>query len=117
VIGADTPHLSPERVDEAFEALAAADCVLGPARDGGYYLIGLTAPRPGLFQGIAWGTAGVLGATLAAAADLGLRVACLREERDIDERADLEWLAERLLAAPGGCPHTAEVLRDLRRDL
>lgn len=110
VIGTDTPHLPSERVDEAFDALAAADCVLGPARDGGYYLIGLTTPRPELFRGIDWGTASVLADTIAIAAAQGLRVACLREERDIDERADLEWLAEELRSAPARCPHTVPVL-------
>lgn len=116
VIGADTPHLPHERVDEAFEALAATDCVLGPACDGGYYLLGLTAPRPELFRGIAWGTASVFAATVAAAAAQGLRVARLREERDIDERADLEWLAERLRSAPALCPHTVAVLAESTRE-
>jgi rSAM/selenodomain-associated transferase 1 len=110
VIGTDTPHLPPERLDEAFDALAAADCVLGPARDGGYYLIGLTAPRPELFRGIEWGTQSVLAETVAVAAAQGLLVAHLPEERDIDERTDLDWLADALRAVPALCPHTVSVI-------
>ena len=114
-IGTDTPHLPLERIDEAFDALAAADCVLGPSRDGGYYLIGLTARRPELFRGVHWGAASVLAETLAIAAAGGLRVARLPEERDIDERADLEWLAGELRAAPARCPATESVLGELTR--
>jgi len=68
----------------------------------------LTQPRPELFQGIAWGTASVLAETLEAA--VGLRVTRLAEERDIDERVDLDWLAGQLRAAPDRCPHTLAVL-------
>jgi rSAM/selenodomain-associated transferase 1 len=115
VIGTDSPHLPPERIDEAFDALAAADCVLGPARDGGYYLIGLGARRPELFRGIRWGTANVLAETVAAARVAGLRLVQLAEERDIDEREDLVWLAQELRSAPGLCPHTALVLTEPHR--
>jgi glycosyltransferase A (GT-A) superfamily protein (DUF2064 family) len=89
--------------------------VLGPARDGGYYLIGLGARRPELFRGITWGTANVLAETVAAAAALGLRVARLRVERDIDEREDLLWLAEQLGSARVRCPHTAAILAPTTR--
>jgi rSAM/selenodomain-associated transferase 1 len=112
VIGTDSPHIPPERIDEAFAALAGADCVLGPSRDGGYYLIGLTARRAALFEGIDWGTASVFAQTLAAATAHGLGVARLREERDVDERADLAWLAQELRSAPGLCPHTGAVLSE-----
>jgi rSAM/selenodomain-associated transferase 1 len=110
VIGSDSPHVPPARIDAGFEALSTADCVLGPAHDGGYYLIGLAAARPELFRGITWGTASVLAETRAVAAAEGLRVGLLPVERDIDERADLEWLAEELRTAPARCPRTFAVL-------
>src|SRR5204862_2374236 len=72
-IGADAPHVPAAPLAEAAAALAGrADVVLGPAADGGYYLIGLRRPAPGLFAGIAWSTAGVLAATRARAAAAGL---------------------------------------------
>ena len=64
VIGTDCPELDSTILGEAFESLSHADVVLGPAIDGGYYLIGLNANRPELFCGIDWGTENVLRQTL-----------------------------------------------------
>src|SRR5262249_26894266 len=64
VIGSDCPDLTPALVREALAALADVDLVLGPARDGGYYLIGLRRPSPDLFVGIPWSTDQVLAQTL-----------------------------------------------------
>jgi len=55
LIGSDIPLLSPEILEEARAAIMDHPVVLGPGRDGGYYLIGLKQPRPELFAGIAWG--------------------------------------------------------------
>ena len=58
LIGSDLPDLTPAIIRESFERLTDHDLVLGPARDGGYYLIGLKANRPELFGNpIIWGTA------------------------------------------------------------
>ena len=71
------------------------DVVLGPATDGGYYLLGLRALRPELFAHKNWSTATVLAETLADVRRLGLRVALLPELRDVDTAADLAaWRAE-----------------------
>ncbi|MBT5322600.1 MAG: DUF2064 domain-containing protein, partial [Verrucomicrobiales bacterium] len=74
----------------AAKALQARDAVIGPATDGGYWLIGLNAPCPALFEGIEWSTGGVLQSTLAKADEAGLSVQLLRELGDVDTGADWE---------------------------
>ena len=96
LIGTDSPGLSPRILGDAFDALDAADLVLGPATDGGYYLIGLRHPAPALFERMPWGTAAVREETLSRAARLGLRVRLLEELDDVDEPADLPvWYGAR----------------------
>ncbi len=65
LLGADIPGLLPRHLLAAAEALAHAPAVIGPAEDGGYWLLGLSAPAPELFIDIAWGTSTVFAATLA----------------------------------------------------
>lgn len=89
VIGTDCPELETARLVEAFTTLEHADIVLGPAHDGGYYLIGLSQPRPELFQSIAWGTAHVLRQTLEAAQNSNCSVRLLDPLGDIDHPEDL----------------------------
>jgi rSAM/selenodomain-associated transferase 2/rSAM/selenodomain-associated transferase 1 len=88
-IGTDCPELSPGRLAEAGAALERADVVIGPALDGGYYLIGMKQHQPELFREIAWGTERVLRQTRARAKQLGLRVRLLPALSDIDEPEDL----------------------------
>jgi rSAM/selenodomain-associated transferase 1 len=99
--GTDLPALPGAYLDEAARTLmeGVADLVLGPAEDGGYYLIGLTRPAPALFSGIAWSTADVLEATRARADALGLRVRLLPSWHDVDTPADLARLRRQLPAA------------------
>ena len=89
VIGTDTPSVTAQTVTRAIGALDSADVVLGPARDGGYYLMALREPRPGLFAGIPWSTESVLAETLARCTALGLSVTLLEVESDIDTAEDL----------------------------
>jgi rSAM/selenodomain-associated transferase 1 len=111
VIGADAPHLPAARLAEAAAALAgAADVALGPALDGGYYLIGLAAPAPSLFVGLAWGTSSVLAETLERAHGLGLRTHLLPPGFDVDQAADLVRLREVLAAGDIALDHTRWVL-------
>ena len=70
-------------------ALATHDVVVGPADDGGYYLLGLRELQPALFENKDWSTATVLPDTLADAARLGLRVAQLSTLHDVDSGRDL----------------------------
>ena len=89
IIGTDCPGLRASHLTQAFAELETADLVLGPATDGGYYLLGLRQPRPELFANKAWSTDSVLADTLADARRLGLRVALLPELHDVDTAADL----------------------------
>jgi len=89
VIGTDCPGLSAELLRQAFDQLLSHDMVVGPADDGGYYLIGMTELHPALFANKAWSTATVLPDTLADAARLGLRVAQLPTLHDVDSAQDL----------------------------
>ena len=94
IVGTDTPSLPLERYQQALTALESHDLVLGPALDGGYYLIGLNRPTPGLFTGIPWSTDQVLALTQKKAGALGLKTALLESWRDIDTISDLEALIE-----------------------
>ena len=95
IIGTDCPGLSAELLRQAFAALATHDVVVGPADDGGYYLLGLRELQPALFENKDWSTATVLSATLADAARLGLRVAQLPTLHDVDSGRDLAtWRGE-----------------------
>lgn len=89
-IGTDCPDLSAPLLDQAFRELQHHDLVLGPASDGGYYLIGMRRLIPQLFISIEWSTATVLERTLAIAAELNLSVALLPVLSDVDYPADLE---------------------------
>ena len=84
-VGADCPDLDAAWLGTAAARLDKADIVIGPARDGGYYLIGLRRPTPAVFEGIPWGTSGVLQETLARVRDLDAEVALLAEKEDIDD--------------------------------
>src|SRR5262249_19825135 len=75
IVGADCPALDASALDDAFDALATREGVLGPARDGGYYLVGLRCRAPGLFRDIDWSTSRVLDQTLQRATEAGLTIA------------------------------------------
>lgn len=94
VVGSDCPRLSAPIMRDALRRLSAADVVLGPAEDGGYYLIGLRreamkAALPALFSGVPWGTGDVLARTLELAEDAGLGTALLERLPDVDRPEDL----------------------------
>jgi len=90
LIGSDCPGLEVSTLEEAFRALDTAEVVFGPARDGGYYLLGLTRPVPGLFRNIPWGTGDVLDLSLRQARQSNLSVHLLGTLQDVDEAEDLE---------------------------
>ena len=92
IIGTDAPGVNRRIVTAAFRSLRAHDLVLGPSLDGGYYLIGLSAPQPALFRGIPWSTGDVLRATEAEARVLGLSVRLLEPLRDVDSGSDARAL-------------------------
>jgi rSAM/selenodomain-associated transferase 1 len=100
IIGADCPSISAETIHAAFDALAEHDIVLGPALDGGYYLLGLRRFVPALFQGISWSTSEVLAQTRDAAARAGLSCAMLQPLGDVDRPGDLPACADLLNHTP-----------------
>ncbi len=91
IVGSDIPDIGPGHIAAAFRALGSSDVVLGPAGDGGYWLIGLSngcAARPDMFKGVRWSTPDALKDTIAG---LGRRrIALLEELNDVDTGADLE---------------------------
>lgn len=113
-LGSDHPTLPLEWIHQAFEAVErGAPVVLGPAEDGGYYLVALRSDAVSrrLFQGIPWSTAGVLPVTLERCRELGISPELLPEAADVDTPEDLRRLAARLVSGDLGCPRTRELLR------
>lgn len=103
-VGSDSPWMGVQRLRAAFRALVDADVVLGPAADGGYYLVGARRFLPELFEGIPWGSERVLAATLRALRGRRASWRLLPRDFDLDRPADLRR-AERLLhARPELCP-------------
>jgi rSAM/selenodomain-associated transferase 1 len=118
-VDSDSPTLPVDSLAEAAAALATNEVVLGPAQDGGYYLLGTRAHRPSLFEGIEWSGPRVLTQTVAAARRLGLRIHFLASWYDVDIAADLTRLARELAGIPEARPgfprRTAERVRRLCR--
>jgi uncharacterized protein len=102
LIGADCPGITRAILRQAFAALKGHDCILGPALDGGYYLIGLRQDQPEIFSSIPWGTNRVLEHTLGAIERLGLKVSLLETLMDVDRPEDLHTWEEmkRAFSAP-----------------
>ena len=98
LLGADSPSLPPRYLRAAVRALqhGTVDGVIGPSADGGYYLIGLRAPCPALFSGIAWSTPRVLAQTRLRARQAGRRLRLLPAWYDVDTIGDLRRLAAEL---------------------
>jgi rSAM/selenodomain-associated transferase 2/rSAM/selenodomain-associated transferase 1 len=94
VIGSDLPDLPQRLLRDAFARLHGGSnrVVLGPATDGGYYLIGMNRPNPALFDGVEWSTPGVLAQTLDAAKAQDLEIVMLDRWTDVDDAADLDRL-------------------------
>jgi uncharacterized protein len=110
LVGADIPLLNAARITDARNTLlAGGGVVLGPADDGGYYLVGMTQVHRELFDRIAWGTASVLTDTLRVAGQLGLEVRFVGRTYDIDTIDDLRRLERDLATAP------ADVAPSVRR--
>lgn len=95
LIGADCPTLTAGDIEIALEQLSSgSDIVLGPARDGGYYLVGMSTHHAGMFADIPWGTGEVLERTLCQADKLRLQYHLLEPRSDMDTPEDyLAWRA------------------------
>jgi uncharacterized protein len=113
LIGSDIPLLTADHLDEARETLeTTGGVVLGPADDGGYYLIGMRTVHTELFEGVAWGTSSVLTDTLRLADRAGIEARLIRAAYDVDTIEDLRRLERDLSAAsPELAPHVREWFR------
>ncbi len=101
LIGSDLPALPPAYIAAAFAALdAGADVALGPAEDGGYYLVATTQPRPELFAGMTWSTDTVFAQTVQRAEMMGLTQAHTPTWYDVDSVTELLRCARELDATP-----------------
>ncbi|KPK00686.1 MAG: hypothetical protein AMJ60_00040 [Desulfobacterales bacterium SG8_35] len=90
LVGTDCPGLQARHMAEAFAELHHKDLVIGPATDGGYYLVGLSRNEKILFEKIPWGTDAVLAKTLKIAAQKGLSAGLLETLSDVDRPEDLK---------------------------
>lgn len=89
VMGCDVPHVSSDVLKEVYARLLVGESSIGPAEDGGYYVLGLTKMADELFKDKAWGTESVLALTLKAAEQAELELHCLESLNDVDEWPDL----------------------------
>lgn len=110
LIGTDAPTLPASYLGRAAAVLAQADLVLGPAADGGYYLVGVRGSVPAVFQGIPWSTRAVLATTLSACRAAGTRVVMLPPWYDVDTPEDLSVLRAHLRVDPRAAPATSRSL-------
>jgi rSAM/selenodomain-associated transferase 1 len=91
-IGADCPAVDASVIGDAVRHLESHDVAIGPTFDGGYYLLGLNAPQPDLFDTVPWSTADVFRITVDRCRARDLSVALMPPRRDVDTRADIEAL-------------------------
>jgi uncharacterized protein len=112
-IGVDDPRLSREMIEHAFGLLDSCDWILGPARDGGYYLIGCRAAvfNPKIFRDIPWSDSSVFQLTVDRIHQWQNTIALLPERYDIDEMDDLRRFANETREADGALPR---LLREWR---
>jgi hypothetical protein len=106
LVGSDMPALTADHVRDAADTLrASGGVVLGPADDGGYYLIGMREARAALFERIEWGTESVLTDTLRAAERAGVEARLIRTAYDVDTIEDLRRIERDLaMASADTCP-------------
>ena len=107
-IGTDCPLLGIEDLQSAFQALDEYEVVLGPASDGGYYLIGISSLRPELFSRISWGTPDVYRQTVERLQAGSIDWKCLREVFDLDTFEDLVTFHRFVKESPSAFSGSAE---------
>jgi uncharacterized protein len=119
MIGADTPTLPPDALDEALERLGEEGgenrVVIGPTEDGGYYLIGTRRLHARLFEGVNWGTGTVLAETQQRAQTAGVEISLLPEWYDVDTPADLERLKQEVIGGETDARHTRAFFKSIAK--
>lgn len=113
VIGSDCPDLEPDILRQALARLDDTEVVLGPAEDGGYYLVGLRAPKPHLFTKMEWSNAFVFKRTLERMRLRGESFSLLPARADVDTFGDLKSLARRIYGGESAAMHTRAAIEDL----
>jgi rSAM/selenodomain-associated transferase 1 len=115
LIGTDFPDLPGSIIDQAFNGLVAHDAIVGPARDGGYYLIGFRADTfyPDVFIDIPWDTDRVFGKTMRKLKSAGYKIHVLPEWTDIDDYRDLENFIKTNRKGKSIATHTLRYLRKI----
>lgn len=111
IIGADLPGLPASHLVSARAALTRAEVVLGPASDGGFYLLGATRPIAGALEGVAWSAPTTFAQTRAALHRSGCSVGEAPAWFDVDVPNDLSALRALLVERPGAAPQTSAFLR------
>ena len=111
IVAADTPQVPRTTYKAAFTMLSQVDVVLGPAQDGGYYLVGAKTALPELFVGVPMGTDAVLEVTMRRAVRRRLRVGTVPTLRDLDRLEDLQ--AALAAGELDASPRTRSVVADL----
>jgi rSAM/selenodomain-associated transferase 1 len=114
-IGADSPGLPIDRIEQARATLQTSDVVLGPSADGGFYLIGLKHCPEGLLNGIEWSRPSTLEQTIQCLSHQGLSVAVVQDWFDIDTVEDLVKLRALLENHLIECPYTQRALERIGR--
>ena len=117
IIGSDSPTLPVEYVEQAFGLLETNDVVIGPAVDGGFYLLGVGATEVPIFDGMPWSTAGVLDATVARLQTVSARLSLLPPWYDVDSADDWRMLcghvrAMRLAGIDPGVPRVERLMAE-----
>lgn len=115
VIGTDMPQIASATLQAAFDGLTRVECVLGPAEDGGYWLIGLRTRRPELFAGIEWSTPRVFEQTLERVRAAAVTHELLAPDFDIDGAADVARLRQAIARGGALCEATRIALESLAR--
>lgn len=114
LVGVDCPSMSVDDLREASRQLREFDACLGPALNGGYYLIGLRYPQPRLFADVPWTTSGTLAITVDRLLELGMAYRFLRPLPDLDSPEDYLALVRAFCErghVPGDCPRLYTLLR------
>jgi len=112
IVGTDCLTLTERDINKAFQKLENHDCILGPSRDGGYYLIALKSPHRKLFEGIDWSTESVLKQTLRGARQLNKKTFLLKNREDIDTTVHLKRFS-RCVRDSSSAVHTQKILQSL----
>ena len=116
IIGADSPSLPAEFLSEAFERLQIpVQVVIGPAKDGGFYLAGMNAPHTSLFDHLAWDTEDTFSQIQQRAVEMNTKLSLLPEWYDIDTIADLQQLQAEIADGKAELKATSRYLKKLHQ--